>query len=382
MGATVLAVGLLLVGVWHGPTWAQGSIEERLQKMEQRIRYLEERLAAQDRTIVEKDKQISKLKGLDEGWFNNVSVSGAVEIEAAAGEDYDGTNSNGLETATVDVAFAAEVNDWVSADVALTMGDESVIEVDEAILTLAPPDTPLSLAFGRQGLPFGVYESNLLSDALAKEIGDTGEDAAVLGVELGGVSASSFLFKGGLDRKGDDTAEVRNLGFAVGYAMESDEVSIGLNLSYINDIGESDAIEEAIADSVGNDIVPGGAASVQATFGGMTVIAEYLTALDDFDADELAYKSAGARPSAWGVEAAYGWEIYGLGATAAIAWHGSAEAQGLDLPESRFLVGFSLEIADGLGLALEWAVDRDYGAGDGGTGETANTATVQLAAEF
>ena len=60
--------------------------------------------------------------------------------------------------------------------------------------------------------------------------------------------------------------------------MESDEVSISLNLSYINDIGESEAIEEAIADSVGNDIVPGGAASVQATFGGMTVIAEYLTA--------------------------------------------------------------------------------------------------------
>lgn len=382
MRASVLAVGLLLVGVWHGPAWAQGSIEERLQRMEQRIRYLEERVAAQDRTIVEKDKQISRLKGLEDGWFNNVSVSGAVEIEAAAGEDYDGTNSNGLETATVDVAFAAEVNDWVSADVALTMGDESVIEVDEAILTLAPPDTPLSLAFGRQGLPFGVYESNLLSDALAKEIGDTGEDAAVLGVELGGVSASGFLFKGGLDRKADDTAEVRNLGFAIGYAMESDEVSIGLNLSWINDIGESDTIEEAIADSVGDDMVPGGAASVMATFGGMTVTAEYVTALDDFKDDELAFKGSGARPSAWGVEAAYGWEMYGRGATAAFAWHGSSEAQGLELPGSRFLVGFSVEFADGLGLSLEWATDRDYGTGDGGTGKTSSKATAQLAAEF
>ena len=64
MRASVSAVGLLPVGVWHGPAWAQGSIEERLQKTEQRIRYLEERLAAQDRTIVEKDKQISKLNGL------------------------------------------------------------------------------------------------------------------------------------------------------------------------------------------------------------------------------------------------------------------------------------------------------------------------------
>ena len=105
----------------------------------------------------------------------------------------------------------------------------------------------MSIRLGRQSLPFGIYESELISDALAKELGDTGQDAAVLGVKLGGVGASGFLFRGDLGRNGGDTAGVRNAGFALDYAIETGEVSIGVGVSYINDIGESDTVEEAIA---------------------------------------------------------------------------------------------------------------------------------------
>ena len=41
------------------------------------------------------------------------------------------------------------------------------------------------------------------------------------------------------------------------------------------------------------------------------MIAEYVTALEEFDAGELAYRSGGAKPAAWGVEAGYGWQMYG-----------------------------------------------------------------------
>ena len=383
MRASVLALAVLMASAWHGPASAQGSIEERLHRMEQRIRYLEQRLAAQDRTILQKDRQISGLKGEeDTPWFDKFGMSGKMEFEAAAVEDYQGTNITGIETVKVELDVAAEIDDWVSADVVLAMGDESGVEVDEAFLTLAPPDTPLSIQIGKQGLPFGVYRSGLISDALAKELGETREDAAVLNVEFGGLSASGFLFKGGLDRKGDDTAKVRNLGVALGYAMETDEASIGVNLSYLNDIGESDTVETAIADTPGGTMVPGGTASLIGSFGGMTVIAEYVTALEDFDAGELAYRSDGAKPAAWGVEAGYGWQMYGREVSAAIAWQRSMEAQGLDLPESRFLVGFSVELVDGLGLALEYGRDNDYGVGAGGTGKAANGAAMQLAAEF
>lgn len=379
MRAGLLALAILMVGAWHGPASAQAAIEERLG---QRSRHLAERVPAQDPTIVEKDRQVSRLTGLEDGWFDNVSVAGAVGIEAAFEEDFDGKTSNGFETATVDVAVEAEIDGWVGATAALAMSDGAGIEVDEAFVTLAPADTAVSIRFGRQRLPFGVYESELISDALAKELGDTGQDAAVLGVKLGGVGASGFLFNGDLDRKGGDTAGVRNAGFALDYLIETGDVSIGVGVSYINDIGESDLAEEAIAGTAGSGMVPGGATSVIGRFGGMTVIAEYVTALEDFGADELAHEGDGARPAAWGVEASYGREMYGRDVSAAIAWHRSIEAQALGLPESRFLVGFSIGFADGVGLTLEYRRDNDYGTGAGGTGNAANAATMRLAAEF
>lgn len=379
MRAGLLALAVLMVGAWHGPAFAQGSIEEQ---PGQRIRYLAERVPARDPTIVEKDRQVSRITGLEEGRFDNVSVAGAVEIEAAVEEDFDGKTINGFDTATVDVAVEAEIDGWLGATAALAMGNGAGIEVDEAFVTLAPAGTPVSIRLGRQSLPFGVYESELISDALAKELGDTGQDAAVLRVKLGGVSASGFLFKGDLDRKGGDTAGVRNAGFALDYAIETEEVSIGVSVSYLNDIGESDTFEEAIAGTPGSGMVPGGATSVIGSFGGMTAIAEYVTALEDFGADELAHEGGGARPAAWGVEARYGWEVHGREVTAAVAWQRSIEAQALDLPKSRFLAGVSIGLAAGVGLALEYRRDNDYGTGVGGTGNAANAATMRLAAEF
>ena len=378
MRASVLAAAVLLFGVWHGPALAQGSIEERLQRMEQRIRYLEERVAAQDRTIVRKDKQISRLKGLEDGWFNKVEVTGAVEIEAAHEKNYEGKSSNGLDAATVDLAVAAQVNEWVSADVALTMDDDGKIEVDEAIVTLAPAGSPVSLIGGRQGVPFGVYESGLVSDPLTKDLGDTADDAVQVALDHEGVTAAAFLFKGDNDRSEDDRIE--NFGFSVGYALERDEVSIALGLSWINDIGEAGGFDDV--DERGTGMVAGGAASLVAGFGGMTAIAEYVTAMSKFKASELAFKDKGAEPSAWMVEAGYGFELGGKPSSVAVGYQGTDQALGLGLPKNRFLVGFSVELREALSLSLEWARHQDYGKGAGGTGNSGNAATAVLAAEF
>ena len=66
------------------------------------------------------------------------------------------------------------------------------------------------------------------------------------------------------------------------------------------------------------------------------------------------------------------------------------------MPESRVLFGFSTELVEGVGVALEYARHNDYGAGactggeddEGGyapacgTGKSGSTVTLQLAAEF
>ena len=46
------------------------------------------------------------------------------------------------------------------------------------------------------------------------------------------------------------------------------------------------------------------------------------------------------------------------------------------------LVGLSVEMGEGVGLSAEWKRDEDYGEAEGGTGQSDDTVTVQLAAEF
>lgn len=421
MRASVLAAAVLLFGVWHGPALAQGAVEERLERMEQRIRHLEERVAAQDRTIVEKDKQISALKGLEDGWFTRVEIGGAVELEVIHENDYDGNNPSDVAAGTVDLAASAQVNDWLATDVALTADDDGKIEVDEWTMTVQKPDTPVAFIAGRQGVPFGVYESNMVSDPLTKEVGDTADDAIQVALDLDGVTGAVFLFKGDNDRSED--SQVENFGFSAGYTLERDEVSIGLGLSWINDISEAGAFKDASEDFMspsdyaaavadiqtngvpdgqggftttdeakaeaiaelqgrGKSMVAGGGASLVASFGGMQVIAEYVTAMSKFKPYELAFKDKGAKPSVWMVQAAYGFELGGKSSTFAVGYEGTQEAIGLELAESQFLVGFSIDLLDNLNLALEWARMQDYGTGEGGTGKDANKATAVLAAEF
>ena len=260
MRASVPALAVLMAGAWHGPALAEGSVEDRLERMEQRIRYLEQRVADQDRTIVEKDRRISALAGgEDEPWFAKTGLGGLIEIELNAVDGGDDDNTNELTTATVEVGVAAQVNDWVGAEMLLEM-DGGAVAVADAFVTLEPPGTPVSISLGKRGMPFGTYESGLRDDPLTKDLGDTGEDGVVAGFALGGVSASLFAFEGG---------------------------------------------------AAGGDAVPGAAAGVVLRLGGMTAIAEYVAAIDDFAPGSLGGNASKVRPAAWAVEAGYGFEMYG-----------------------------------------------------------------------
>ncbi len=78
----------------------------------------------------------------------------------------------------------------------------------------------------------------------------------------------------------------------------------------------------------------------------------------------------------------YTFEIAGHETVVALAYQGSDEALALELPEERYLGTIGVGLIDGLSLALEYAHDEDYDEKDGGTGDNADTVTLQLALEF
>ena len=295
MGALIVAVVAALV--WHAPASAQGSIDERVANTERRVKYLEERVAAQDRVIVEKERQFAKLSGQEDAWFSGLEIGGVVELEGVYERPYEGSSATDFAVATVELGIAVKIHDWVGGDVVLLYEGDNV-GVDVATLTIAPPQGSWSFSAGQQYLPFGIFETNLISSPLTLELGETSESALLLGVSAGGFHGSVFGFNGNNNPDGAD--RIAGFGVAVGHTVEFGDSEFGLNLSYINDIGDSDSLQDVIAGTLGsNDVadhVPGWAASVRLRHAGLSLIGEYLASLGDFQVGEVAFGGRGGAP--------------------------------------------------------------------------------------
>lgn len=377
MKARVLLLAAAAALFWNAPALAQQSVEERLLNMEKRIRQLEERVSAQDKAIVEKDKQIARLTGGDK-WFEAVEIGGVIDLRGIVTSPPEGDNETDLVVDSVELGIGAQVSDWVNGEVVLLWEQGEGLDVDTATVTIGPPEGAWSITGGQLYVPFGVFETNLISDPLTLDIGETRQTAFQLDGSAGALSGSVFVFKGDNMEDGDNL--IQGFGFAAGYSVETDSFELGLNLSYTNDLGDSDGLE--VEGAEGYDRVAGISASAMLTIGSVSVLGEYLGAMDTFGADYVAFGDYGAKPSAWTVEAAYGFDLAGKEATLAASYQTTDEALALELPKKRYLVGLSAEVMDGLSLGFEWARDTDYGADEGGSGENTDNFTVQLAAEF
>lgn len=389
MKIKVFAAAGLAAVAFHMPAMAQMSVVERLERMERRIEYLEKRVVDQDKVIKEKDRQLQEMSKRTEedesAWFKRIELSGAVELEASHSDPFAGQSTSDFVVATAELGLFVQVHDWVATEIALLHEeDDTNLEVDVATVTIAQPDGPWFFKGGQYYLPFGVYETNMVSDPLTLEVAESRETALEVGFEANGFSASVFGFNG-TNKEGTDN-RVDNFGAAAGFAHEGDAMSFAVTAAYINDIGDSDNLETTIAGALGSnnvvDHVGGWALGGVAAFGPFSVIAEYIAATDEFAANEVVFRGVGAQPEAWHIEAAYSFTVLEKETTFALSYQGTDEALAVGQPEERYMVGLSMALSEYVGVGLEWAHDEDYSVADGGTGESADTVTAQLAIGF
>lgn len=377
-----------LLGALLSPSvWADGVTEQRLNQMEQRLQLLEQRLQQQQQMLNAKDAQIQQLqqtqstaaastsKGL-----GNVTFGGVIEVEATHSEPESGDATNDVAVATVELAIAAPISDWVESEIVLLYEeDDTELDVDTAIISVSDPNAPWFVTAGQFGQPFGRFATNLVSDPLTLELGETYETSLQAGLDIHGFMASAYVFNGDNSKGSDD--QIDNFGLDVGYGMERGDMAFSLAMGYLNNLGDTDAMQDILGDTI-SDYVDGWFASAAVSFGPMSLIGEYLGAGDNFQASELAWKDGGAQPITWNIEAAYAFQMATKEAQIALGYQGSDEALGLDLPQNRWLLAFSVGIFDNTQLAFEWAHDEAYSKEDGGSGESTNNFTTQVAVEF
>lgn len=304
-----------------------------------------------------------------------LTLSGTIEVEAGWSEDFAGTGESQISLATADLGLEVAPLDWLTATLALTWDDEEdTVTVDEAYLLLGDTETlHLLLQAGRFYLPFGTFEANTISDPLTKEAFEIREDALMVGYSLAGFSVAGYVFNGDTNEGGGDD-QIEHYGVHFGYELTDSPVTVSVDSGYISSIMDTDTLSEDA--DLEADYVGGVFAQAVVGVAGFSFIAEYITAIDDYEPAEAESR----KPTSFHLEGAYSVEL-GLPLTFALSYSQSNDLAEI-VPETRVAAAVGVELADGLSTTFEYCHDTDYEVTDGGTGEEGDSVTLQLAYEF
>lgn len=312
-------------------------------------------------------------------WADRVKISGLVEAEAGIiDDDFSGTEQDHAGV-TVELGVEAAVSDYSSAQVLFLYedGDEGLL-VDEAFIRLGKLEkTPLHLTGGRFYVPFGNFETQMISDPLTLEIGEAGEEAVLAGFEAAGLYASVYAFNGDTDDGNSDVVE--HFGANAGFAFESDAVNFDVGGGWISSIRDTDGLTDALGGGpvLVAEYIDGYAAHLVGRFGPVVLIGEYVGAGDDLNG-----AGSNSRISAYNVEAGLLFPLAGRSVSIGGGYQETDEALWAGFAKKRMAATLAVEIMDGTTLALEGLNEEDYEVADGGSGTDWNMYTLQLAAEF
>ncbi|MFW6387040.1 MAG: LbtU family siderophore porin [Thermodesulfobacteriota bacterium] len=381
----------LLVAFAFSPALA-GAAQEELSNhaLLERIEQLESRLAQQDRSGADAKGPSAELGS----WSERISLSGLLEVEGVYEDvdfDADGSeDASDLVLATVELGIDAELTEHVSGHVLLLWEEDDTepIDVDEAFMLFdGGNDAPVWIRAGKMYVPFGNFSSNMISDPLTLEIGETNESAVEAGVRMGNFYALAYVFNGDVDEAGDDN-HIDNFGAQMGYALEQDSFSLDASISYINNLVDSDGWEGEL-DSDLDDYVGGLGMHAVIEAGAFNIIGEYILALDD--PEYVAGNSVEERDAieVWNLEVGYAFTMFNKEALVGVAYQGSNNGDSfmpegyasaddeLDfIPQDRYMFTIGTEILPHTSLGLEYLHD-EYEDDD-----SADIVTAQLALEF
>ncbi len=342
--------------------------------------------------LTQRIKALEENQGLERfspAWMERITLSGLLEAEAGYESiDYDDPaledeDSSDAVLATVELGLDAVINDYVSGHVLFLWEEDDTepVDLDEGFITLTGgKGFPAYLSAGKMYVPFGNFETNMISDPLTLELGEIRESAIQIGFETSGFYGSAYLFNGDVDEV-DEDSHLDNFGANGGYAMATDRFSLDLGACYTNNLLDSDSLGDYIGEELGDvevdEYVEGIGAHAIVSSGPFMFIAEYITALDEpeFVSPEGVGIYTGEEISAWNAELGYFFEISGKPANAGIACQGSDDAGGF-LPETRLMATIGVEVFEATSLALEYFHD-EYENDD-----EADVVTAQLAVEF
>lgn len=273
-------------------------------------------------------------------------ILGLIEVEAGFNHTDAGDESD-ITLATLELGIGHAVNDNVDGYVLFLYEDGEDITIDQAVINLHATDK-LDIAAGRMYVPFGNFDSMMVSDPLTLEVGETQEEALQLGFSNGaGLGGTVYVYKD------DEDASEKIDDFGLNIAYKSERFAAGM--SYISDVNDkSDA----------NNDASGLGVYAKGSFGKSTVIAEHI---------QVDNTAAGEKPEATNLE--FGFNLGG-DRTIALALQETNDAVSLGLPEKAIGIAYSMPVYEQTSFAAEYMKNNQYDGSD------ESVVTLQLAYVF
>lgn len=324
-----------------------------------------------------------------------------------------GTNFN-LTDAEVDTFV--EGNRWVSgfmtfaynsgSDGEANSVNNSELQLGQGYVTIGDLTTvPVYGSLGQMYVPFGRYSSYMISTPSSKTLGRIQSRAINLGYAAtnGDITpfAAVYGFQGANEIDGNTASnnDVESYGGNIGLSFTKGNYSGMLGMSYTSNIAESAGLQgdgsegtgfaqSSIAESLSKR-VPGADVYGQIGYGDYVLLAEFVKATSQFDANDLSYNGQGAQPQALDVEAVYSFELWHPSYVAA-AYGQSWQSLSLGVPQKNYGVVYSTAIWRNTALSFELMHNIGYSASDtsylDGTtsmaqnsqGESYNTASLRF----
>lgn len=328
-------------------------------------------------------------------------LSGKLEAQAIGTSPYYNPYSTDIDLSGAELDTLAEVTPWVNAFLALAYDNNptnysrgldnrrtsnSRIYLDKGFITIGNfHQSSFYGSIGQMFVPFGRYESSMISSPLTKFIGKTKARA----ISISYVSqpkdnhitpyARVFGFKGDTKTGNDNLAKQYGADAGLWYGNSTWNGDMGA--SYIANLADAEGMQDngvgTITSFRGYDrsdvqnlshYVPGVSVHTNLAYTQYNLIAEYVTALTQFGQNNMTFNTHGAKPSALNVEGAYSFTLYRHPSTFGLGYGLSNQALALNIPQQRYSAVFATTFLTNTTFSLEYRYDKNYGKNDVATG--------------
>lgn len=332
-----------------------------------------------------------------------LEISGKVESQILAGSGFSGSNSD-INLSGTELDFHAIASRWASAFVTINYDSSppetgnresnSRLYLQRGFLTLGNlNELPVYVTLGQMYVPFGAYNSYMITTPLTTSLARIQTRAGVLGFSRNNFFAQAYAFRGDA-YTGDNALVLDNFGGNVGFSGSTKVISnYTIGASYVSDIANSQGMQDNGLDGDAKGPFSGfsingsqalqkqvPAADVNGTvaFGPLTLIGEYISSISRFNSKDLNFNGEGAKPSAMHTEINYQKEIYSKIVTFGAAYGQTWEALALNLPKQSYSIFASTSLLKNTILGIELRHDVNYDSTNTGGGNGAKTKDITV----